>query len=155
MPEGLRTRLRYPQQIFALQAAVFGTFPMTNPAVFYNREDQWEIPSLDTTGTTTEHRTLTPMHPYYTIMKLPGSRAGYIQMLPFTPRGKEQPGGLDGGPQRWCELRQAGGLPVPEADGRLRAQAGRGADQPGPGDLPADHPVESARIRRSSRARCW
>jgi len=91
MPEGLRTRLRYPQQIFALQAAVFGTFHMTNPAVFYNREDQWEIPSLDASGaTSTEHRTLTPMHPYYTIMKLPGEQGPeYIQMLPFTPRGKD------------------------------------------------------------------
>jgi uncharacterized membrane protein (UPF0182 family) len=91
MPEGLRTRLRYPQQIFALQAAVFGTFHMINPAVFYNREDQWEIPSLDASGATAaEHRTLTPMHPYYTIMKLPGERGPeYIQMLPFTPRGKD------------------------------------------------------------------
>src|SRR6185436_1906252 len=76
---------------FALQAAVFGTFHMINPAVFYNREDQWEIPSLDARGgTTAEHRTLTPMHPYYTIMKLPGERGPeYIQMLPFTPRGKD------------------------------------------------------------------
>ena len=91
MPEELRTRLRYPQQIFAIQAAMFGTFHMTNPAVFYNREDQWEIPSLDAGGSTTaEHRTLTPMHPYYTIMKLPGeSGPEYIQMLPFTPRGKD------------------------------------------------------------------
>ena len=84
MPEDLRTRLRYPQQIFALQAAMFATFHMTNPAVFYNREDQWEIPAFDVGGKST------PMHPYYTIMKLPGeSGAEYIQMLPFTPRGKD------------------------------------------------------------------
>jgi uncharacterized membrane protein (UPF0182 family) len=83
MPEGLRTRLRYPQQIFALQASMFATFHMLNPAVFYNREDQWEIPSFDMAGEST------PMHPYYTIMKLPGeSGPEYIQMLPFTPRGK-------------------------------------------------------------------
>jgi uncharacterized protein len=84
MPEDLRTRLRYPQQIFALQAAMFATFHMVNPAVFYNREDQWEIPAFDVGGKPT------PMHPYYTIMKLPGeSGAEYIQMLPFTPRGKD------------------------------------------------------------------
>src|SRR5919205_3543431 len=47
MPEGLRSRLRYPQQIFAIQAAMFATYHMVNPSVFYNREDQWEIPSLD------------------------------------------------------------------------------------------------------------
>ena len=84
MPEDLRTRLRYPQQIFALQAGMFATFHMVNPAVFYNREDQWEIPAFDIGGKST------PMHPYYTIMKLPGeSGAEYIQMLPFTPRGKD------------------------------------------------------------------
>ena len=84
MPESLRTRLRYPQQIFAIQAAMFATFHMTNPAVFYNREDQWEIPTFDVGGQPT------PMHPYYTIMKLPGeSGPEYIQMLPFTPRGKD------------------------------------------------------------------
>jgi uncharacterized protein len=84
MPEDLRTRLRYPQQIFALQASMFATFHMTNPAVFYNREDQWEIPAFDVGGKPTK------MHPYYTIMKLPGeSGAEYIQMLPFTPRGKD------------------------------------------------------------------
>jgi uncharacterized protein len=85
MPETLRTRLRYPQQIFAIQAAMFATFHMTNPAVFYNREDQWEIPSFGSEG-----QQPAPMHPYYTIMKLPGeSGAEYIQMLPFTPRGKD------------------------------------------------------------------
>jgi uncharacterized membrane protein (UPF0182 family) len=84
MPEDLRTRLRYPQQIFAMQASMFTTFHMLNPAVFYNREDQWEIPSFDVAGKPT------PMHPYYTIMKLPGeSGPEYIQMLPFTPRGKD------------------------------------------------------------------
>ncbi|HET7697169.1 MAG TPA: UPF0182 family protein [Vicinamibacterales bacterium] len=84
MPEDLRTRLRYPQQIFTMQAAMFATFHMTSPAVFYNREDQWEIPAFDVGGERT------PMHPYYTIMKLPGENgAEYIQMLPFTPRGKD------------------------------------------------------------------
>ena len=84
MPEDLRTRLRYPQQIFALQAQIFATFHMVNPAVFYNREDQWAIPTFEANGTST------PMEPYYTIMKLPGEAdAEYIQMLPFTPREKD------------------------------------------------------------------
>jgi hypothetical protein len=84
MPQDLRARLRYPQQIFALQAAMFTTFHMTNPAVFYNREDQWEIPALDTSDQPQR------MEPYYTIMKLPGEQAPeYIQMLPFTPRQKD------------------------------------------------------------------
>ena len=56
MPETLRTRLRYPQQIFAMQAAMFATFHMTNPAVFYNREDQWEIPVVRQLGGNSRRR---------------------------------------------------------------------------------------------------
>ena len=84
MPEDLRTRLRYPQRIFSLQAAMFATFHMMSPTVFYNREDQWEIPAFDVGGQPL------PMQPYYTIMKLPGEAGPeYIQMLPFTPRQKD------------------------------------------------------------------
>jgi hypothetical protein len=84
MPEGLRSRLRYPQSIFALQAAMFATYHMKNPAVFYNKEDQWEIPSIEM------GREPQLMEPYYTIMRLPGEpEPEYIQMLPFTPRQKD------------------------------------------------------------------
>jgi uncharacterized protein len=84
MPEDMRTRLRYPQQIFTIQAHMFTTFHMLNPAVFYNREDQWEVPTFEVGGQAS------PMQPYYTIMKLPGETgAEFIQMLPFTPRQKD------------------------------------------------------------------
>ena len=56
--------------IFALQAAMFSTYHMTNPAVFYNKEDQWEVPAIDDAG-----RRGAAMQPYYTIMKLPGESA--------------------------------------------------------------------------------
>jgi uncharacterized membrane protein (UPF0182 family) len=84
MPASLRSHVRYPEDIFALQAQVFATYHMTQPAVFYNREDQWEVPSVDDGG---ESRA---MQPYYTIMRLPGeSEAEFIQMLPFTPRRRD------------------------------------------------------------------
>ena len=52
---------------------------MKRPQVFYNKEDQWEIPEID--GRV--------MQPYYTIMKLPGEEhEEYILMVPYTPRGK-------------------------------------------------------------------
>ena len=84
MPEDLRTKLRYPHGIFELQASMFAIFHMQSPAVFYNREDQWEVPAFDVGGQAVR------MDPYYTIMKLPGeSGPEYIQMLPFTPRQKD------------------------------------------------------------------
>ena len=79
MPEALRSHIRYPEGIFTLQTSMYSTFHMTNPSVFYNREDQWEVPVIDNEQ----------MEPYYTIMRLPGEeKAEFIQMLPFTPRGK-------------------------------------------------------------------
>ena len=85
MPEDLRTRLRYPKGIFSVQAAVFATYHMTNPAVFYNKEDQWEVPAIDDSAGQP-----LGMQPYYTIMKLPQEKgAEFIQMLPFTPRQKD------------------------------------------------------------------
>ena len=84
MPEDMRTRMRYPEGIFALQAATYSTYHMTNPDVFYNKEDLWEIPTI-TTDPQPE-----VMQPYYTIMRLPGEEAAeFIQMLPFTPARKD------------------------------------------------------------------
>jgi uncharacterized membrane protein (UPF0182 family) len=85
MPEDLRRHVRYPEDIFRTQAQVFTTYHMTNPLVFYNKEDQWQVPTLDTDGRTSQQ-----MQPYYTIMRLPGETDNeFIQMLPFTPRLKD------------------------------------------------------------------
>jgi uncharacterized membrane protein (UPF0182 family) len=84
MPEDLRRHVRYPEGIFGIQASVYATYHMTNPAVFYNKEDQWEAPAVDSSG---ESRR---MAPYYTMMKVPGEQAAeFIQMLPFTPRRRD------------------------------------------------------------------
>ncbi len=84
MPKALRSHVRYPEEIFKVQAAAFATFHMTNPQVFYNKEDQWQVPVIDDEGSAT------PMQPYYTIMRLPGEKGTeFIQMLPFTPRMKD------------------------------------------------------------------
>ncbi len=91
MPQGLREHIRYPEDIFDLQAHVYATYHMTNPGTFYNKEDQWEVPSLEAASAADARaRTAVPMSPYYTIMRLPGeSQAEFIQMLPFTPRLKD------------------------------------------------------------------
>jgi uncharacterized membrane protein (UPF0182 family) len=84
MPAGLGRHVRYPEGIFKLQAAVFATYHMTNPSVFYNKEDQWEVPSIDRGNESAQ------MEPYYMIMNLPGEDSTeFIQMLPFTPRRRD------------------------------------------------------------------
>jgi len=84
MPVDLRMHVRYPEDIFAIQAAMYQSYHMTNPQVFYNKEDMWQIPTIE------GERGSVTMQPYYTVMRLPGEkREEFIQMLPFTPRFKE------------------------------------------------------------------
>src|SRR4029450_13664161 len=84
MPENMRNRLRYPEGIFDIQAEMYASYHMTSPSVFYNKEDLWEIPTMQ--GRAQPQR----MQPYYTIMRLPGEEAPeFIQMLPFTPARKD------------------------------------------------------------------
>jgi uncharacterized membrane protein (UPF0182 family) len=85
MPPGLRAHVRVPQDMFATQADIYRTYHVTDPQVFYNREDIWafatEQPSPDTQAIT--------LQPYYVLMRLPGeTNPEYLQILPFTPFGK-------------------------------------------------------------------
>lgn len=83
MPPDLRQHLRYPHDIFNIQAEIYSTYHMESPQALYNREDQWEIPLMG--GKKKESR----MEPYYTVMRLPGEKAEeFILMLPFNPKKK-------------------------------------------------------------------
>jgi uncharacterized membrane protein (UPF0182 family) len=85
MPADLRQHVRYPEDIFGIQARMYATYHMTNPQVFYNKEDQWSVPVLDSGSQGSKE-----MEPYYTVMRLPGEKQNeFIQMLPFTPRLKD------------------------------------------------------------------
>jgi uncharacterized membrane protein (UPF0182 family) len=84
MPPDLRRHIRYPEDIFRVQTAVYTTYHMQDPQTFYNKEDQWEIPVMGSSGTGEQ------MEPYYTIMKLPEEKKEeFILMLPFTPKKKD------------------------------------------------------------------
>jgi uncharacterized membrane protein (UPF0182 family) len=79
----LKAHLRYPEDLFAIQADQYRTFHMTDPQVFYNREDLWVAPQEIYAG---EQQ---PMQPYYILMKLPGSTTlEYLLMTPFTPQSR-------------------------------------------------------------------
>ncbi|MGH8291207.1 MAG: UPF0182 family protein [Steroidobacteraceae bacterium] len=80
----LKRHLRYPEDLFAIQADEYQTFHMTDPQVFYNREDLWVPPNETYAGETQ------PMQPYYILMKLPGStKLEYLLMMPFTPQNRD------------------------------------------------------------------
>ncbi len=87
MPADLRAHMRYPEGMFSVQAQVYGTYHMTDPQVFYNKEDLWKVAQRNE-GSGGEGATVTP---YFTVMKLAGGGAKeeFILMLPFTPSRKE------------------------------------------------------------------
>jgi len=79
----LKSHLRYPEDLFAIQSDEYKTFHMTDPQVFYNREDLWVSPIETYDGVQQ------PMQPYYILMKLPGSATlEYLLMTPFTPQNR-------------------------------------------------------------------
>jgi len=88
MPSVLRKHVRYPESLFKLQSEVYGLYHMTNPEVFFNREDLWTVAtetSLDSEG----NQVVGPMQPNFVLMKLPGE-AGveFVEILPFTPANR-------------------------------------------------------------------
>jgi len=83
MPDALRAHLRYPKDLFKIQSEIYSTYHMTDPVVYYNREDVWNIPEENYSGSTIK------MEPYYIMNNLPGEEdAEFILMTPFTPANK-------------------------------------------------------------------
>jgi uncharacterized membrane protein (UPF0182 family) len=88
MPAGLRKHVRYPELLLRLQAEVYGLYHMTNPEVFYNREDLWTVATEVGMGSSGEQQTQ-PMQPNFVLMKLPGETgAEFVEILPFTPANR-------------------------------------------------------------------
>jgi uncharacterized membrane protein (UPF0182 family) len=88
MPAGLRAHVRYPEMLLKLQALVYGLYHMTDPAVFYNREDLWTVASEVGMSAQREQATQA-MEPNFVLMKLPEERdTEFVEILPFTPANK-------------------------------------------------------------------
>jgi uncharacterized membrane protein (UPF0182 family) len=84
MPEDLRSHIRYPQDLFVIQAQLYATYHMQDPQVFYNKEDLLSIPQRLLGNTVTD------MESYYTIMRLPGeTQEEFVLLLPFTPNKRD------------------------------------------------------------------
>ncbi|MBW8839302.1 MAG: UPF0182 family protein, partial [Gemmatimonadetes bacterium] len=90
MPTDLRSHLRYPEDLFGLQTALFATYHMADPETFYHREDQWQIPDVPSATTDSEGRPRGQAFLRHMVMRLPGERdAEFILMRPLTPRQKD------------------------------------------------------------------
>lgn len=85
MPAGLINHIRYPEDYFNIQSNILLNFHVTNPSVFYNREDTWDIAKRVVDQGTSN------VEPYYSVMKLPGeTNSEFVLMLPFTPASRQE-----------------------------------------------------------------
>jgi uncharacterized protein len=70
-----------------MQAAVYGLYHMTDPEVFYNREDLWSVASE--VSMTERGQAPQAIEPNFVLMKLPGEKdIEFVEMLPFTPANR-------------------------------------------------------------------
>jgi uncharacterized protein len=84
MPADLQRHIRYPEELFLIQARIFQTYHMEQADVFYNREDLWQFPRQPGGGG------IAMMEPYYIIMRLPGEpQAQFFLMLPMVPSRRD------------------------------------------------------------------
>ena len=103
MPSAIRTHLRYPSDLFSVQAAMLGHYHITNASAFYTASDKWEISPTTGAGTpsATLSRTevtnaagnvvstsLSPMSPVYQVGSLPGqNHQQLLESVAFVPAG--------------------------------------------------------------------
>ena len=102
MPADLRVHLRYPEDLFTVQAGTYGRYHITNPAAFYNATDAWSISqtpgagspaaALATTFTTNAQGQpvstgqVARMAPLYQVLQVPGEQGlSYNLMDAFVP----------------------------------------------------------------------
>ncbi|GMT45193.1 MAG: UPF0182 protein [bacterium] len=84
MPDFLKAHIRYPTDLFSIQTKMYNVYHMTDPKVFYNQEDYWQVPNEIYSDEQQK------MFPYYIIMRLPKTKKEeFILMLPLTPSGKD------------------------------------------------------------------
>ncbi len=150
MPPGLRKHMRYPELLLKLQGQVYGLYHMTNPEVFYNREDLWTVASevgmSEGGGQVTQ-----PMQPNYVLMKLPDETGmEFVEILPFTPANRNNLIGWIGGRSDGATLRHFGGLQLSQEQAGGWTVADRGPHRPERATLRTADVVEPAGFARAT-----
>ncbi|MGH8150164.1 MAG: UPF0182 family protein, partial [Steroidobacteraceae bacterium] len=123
MPASLRVHVRYPELLLTAQADVYALYHMTDPEVFYNREDLWSI----ATEVGSQGGGPQVMEPNYVLMTLPGeSTPEFIDILPFTPANRNNLIGWIGGRSDGAHYGEAVVYDFPKSkliDGPLQVEA--------------------------------
>jgi hypothetical protein len=80
MPADLQAHLRVPEERFNVQTRMYGRYHVTDPQTFYQNEDEWTIPTGQTSA-----QSLTA-EAYYVIMRMPGEpESEFLLLQPMVP----------------------------------------------------------------------
>lgn len=80
MPAMLQEHLRYPEDLFRLQTQAYLRYHISDARQFYQKEDQWDIPT-EIFGSTEQW-----VRPYYVIARIPGGQSEeFMLIMPFVP----------------------------------------------------------------------
>lgn len=83
MPPDLQEHMRYPEGLLRVQADMYSLYHMTEPDIFFNREDSWVLPQE-------LFEEAVVMDPYYLIMQIPGEpEPEFLLLVPFTPARRQ------------------------------------------------------------------
>lgn len=86
LPDDLKKHIKYPEYMFDIQARVYGKYHISNPTVFYNKNDMWTI-AKERYGTATEEKEIAP---YYNMMRLDDqSEEELLLTIPYTLMNKD------------------------------------------------------------------
>jgi len=82
LSENTKKHFKYPEDLFSLQAEKFNIYHMTDPVVFYNKEDQWVVAEEK------YHGFRKRIEAYNVLIEI-DNRSEFILMQPLTPKGKQ------------------------------------------------------------------
>ena len=103
MPDAIRQHLRYPTDLFSVQAATLGRYHITSATAFYNASDRWQVSPTTGAGTPNQalaqtvvtdvngnvvSSNLSPMSPIYQVGSLPqANHQQLLESLAYVPAG--------------------------------------------------------------------
>ncbi len=78
MPSDLQNHIRYPQDMFSAQTTQFGKYHVTDPNVFYQKAQFWQVPQAAATSSGPEQL---PLESFYVEMRVPGKTSDDFMLL--------------------------------------------------------------------------
>ncbi len=86
LPDDLKQHIKYPEYMFGIQSKVYGKYHISNPTVFYNKNDMWTV-AKERYGTTNEEKEIPA---YYNMVRLEGGAEEELLLtIPYTLANKD------------------------------------------------------------------